>query len=129
MDYLLLLSSIVLGALSVFLFKLYEPRHVKLLNAFTGAFLLSLTLLHLLPELYHARIGEAAHDDLLIGGLIPAGVFTPIGLDGISMGAGHGPPPPLHGGMAVGVVGGLFLHAPVEGMAPGKDGAQYYTAA
>ena len=45
MDYLLLLSTIILGALSVFLFKLYEPRHVKLLNAFTGAYLLSLTLL------------------------------------------------------------------------------------
>ena len=30
MDYLLLLSSIVLGAACVFLFRLYEPRHVKL---------------------------------------------------------------------------------------------------
>ena len=30
-----------------------NPRHIKLLNAFTGAYLLCLTLLHLLPELYH----------------------------------------------------------------------------
>ena len=69
MDYLLLLSSIVLGALSVFLFKLYEPRHVKLLNAFTGAYLLCLTLLHLLPELYHPHNGAVMHDDLRIGAL------------------------------------------------------------
>ena len=58
MDYLLLLSSIVLGAASVFLFKLYEPRHIKLLNAFTGAYLLCLTILHLLPELYHPHNGS-----------------------------------------------------------------------
>ena len=61
MEYLLLLSSIVLGAICVFAFKLYEARHVKLLNAFTGAYLLCLTLLHMLPELYHIRLeGEAA---------------------------------------------------------------------
>ncbi len=53
MEYLILLSSIVLGVVTVFAFRLHEPRHVKVLNSFTGAFLLSLTLLHLLPELYH----------------------------------------------------------------------------
>jgi len=41
-----------MGAVTVFAFRLHEPKHVKLLNSFTGAFLLSLTLLHLLPELY-----------------------------------------------------------------------------
>ena len=49
MDYLLLLSSIFLGALTVLALKLDDPRLVKLLNAFTGAYLLTLTLLHLLP--------------------------------------------------------------------------------
>src|SRR5438874_6968909 len=105
MDYLLLLSSIVLGALSVFLFKLYEPRHVKLLNAFTGAYLLCLTLLHLLPELYHAQPGLAPRDDLRIGALILAGFFTQIALDYISIGVEHGHAHPLHlhGRMPVGV--------------------------
>src|SRR5258706_5533526 len=119
MDYLLLLSSIVLGALSVFLFKLYDPRHIKLLNAFTGAYLLCLTLLHLLPELYHSHTGEATHDDLRIGALILAGFFTQIALDAISMGVEHRHSHHLHGRMPVGVLPGLCLHASVQSMALG----------
>src|SRR6266850_2722488 len=121
MDYLLLLSSIVLGALSVCLFKLYEPRHVKLLNAFTGAYLLCLTLLHLLPELYHPHTGAVPHDDLRIGILILAGFFTQIALDVISMGVEHGHAHHLHGRMPVGVLAGLCLHALVEAMALGNS--------
>ena len=86
MDYLLLLSSIVLGALSVFLFKLYEPRHVKLLNAFTGAYLLCLTLLHLLPELYHSLPGAAPRDDLRIGALILAGLCVHALVEAMALG-------------------------------------------
>src|SRR5438093_10440949 len=103
MDYLLLLSTIVLGAASVFLFKLYQPRHVKLLNAFTGAYLLCLTLLHLLPELYHSYPGPGPRDDLRIGALILAGFFTQVALDVISMGVEHGHTHHLHGSMPVGV--------------------------
>ena len=122
MDYLMLLSSIVLGALSVFLFKLYEPRHVKLLNAFTGAYLLSLTLLHLLPELYHSQNGTA---DLRIGLIILAGFFAQVGLDVISMGVEHGHAHPLHGRMPVGILSGLCLHALVEAMALGNARTHY----
>jgi len=125
MDYLMLLSSIVLGALSVFLFKLYEPRHVKLLNAFTGAYLLSLTLLHLLPELYHSQNGAAAHADLRIGLIILAGFFAQVGLDVISMGVEHGHAHHLHGRMPVGILSGLCLHALVEAMALGNARTHY----
>jgi zinc and cadmium transporter len=125
MDYLLLLSSIVLGALSVFLFKLYEPKHVKLLNAFTGAYLLCLTFLHLLPELYHAHIGVEVHDDLWIGALILAGFFTQVGLDVVSMGVEHGHAHHFHGKIPVGLVAGLCLHAFVEAMALGNAGTHY----
>jgi len=72
MDYLLLLSSIVLGALSVFGFRLHEPKRVKLLNAFTGAYLLCLTFLHLLPELYHTAT-SSENPELKLGILILAG--------------------------------------------------------
>jgi zinc transporter ZupT len=126
MDYLLLLSSIVLGALSVFLFKLYEPRHVKVLNAFTGAYLLCLTVLHLLPELYHQETGPAARADLLIGMLILAGFFTQIGLDVISMGVEHGHAHHLHGNhVPFGILAGLCLHAFVEAMALGNAHTHY----
>jgi zinc transporter ZupT len=125
MDYLLLLSSIVLGAVCVFVFKLYEARHVKLLNAFTGAYLLCLTLLHLLPELYHVSGDHQEHAQLILGTLILAGFFTQIGLDFISMGVEHGHSHPLHGGMPIGVVAGLCLHALVEAMALGDAHSHY----
>src|SRR5689334_15486744 len=108
MDYLLLLSSIALGALSVFLFRLYEPRHVKLLNAFTGAYLLCLTFLHLLPELYRGLVPE---NDFQIGIFILAGFFIQVALDVISMGVEHGHAHHLHGRMPLGVLTGLCLHA------------------
>jgi zinc transporter ZupT len=125
MDYLLLLSSIVLGALSVFFFRLYEPKHVKLLNAFTGAYLLCLTLLHLLPELYHSREAGGVRDDLHIGVLILAGFFTQVALDVISMGVEHGHAHEFHGRPPVGVLAGLCLHALVEAMALGNPRAHY----
>jgi zinc transporter ZupT len=126
MDYLLLLSSIIVGALCVFLFHLDEPRHVKLLNAFTGAYLLCLTLLHLLPELYHAASsGASPLDDRLIGAVILAGFFTQVALDVISMGVEHGHAHPLHDRLPVGVLAGLCLHAFVEAMALGNAPSHY----
>jgi zinc and cadmium transporter len=127
MDYLLLLSSIALGALTVFGFRLYDARHIRLLNAFTGAFLLSLTLLHLLPELYHESGPEAGHarGPLFIGALMLAGFFVQVALDVISMGVEHGHSHALHGKMPVGVVAGLCLHAFVEAMALG-DGHHHH---
>jgi zinc transporter ZupT len=128
MDYLLLLSSIALGAITVLGFKLHEARHVKLLNAFTGAYLLCLTFLHLLPELYHQH-GEHAehmvHGPLWIGALMLAGFFVQIALDVISMGIEHGHSHPLHGRMPIGVLVGLCLHALVEAMALG-DGHEHH---
>jgi len=126
MDYLLLLSSIVLGALSVFLFKLHEPRHVKLLNAFTGAYLLSLTVLHLLPELYHQEQHLGSHADLRVGVLVLAGFFTQIALDVISMGVEHGHSHHLHEHrLPLGILAGLCLHAFIEAMALGNAQTHY----
>src|SRR5437867_4747727 len=103
MDYLLLLSTIVLGAASVFLFRLYQPRHVKLLNAFTGAYLLCLTVLHLLPELYQAGGGAIEHRALTIGGLMLAGFFIQLSLDFVSLGVEHGHAHHVHESIPVGV--------------------------
>jgi zinc and cadmium transporter len=125
MDYLLLLSSIVLGALCVFLFKLYEAKHVKLLNAFTGAYLLCLTLMHLLPELYHARGEPLEHAEMRIGLLMLAGFFTQVALDVISLGVEHGHAHPLHNRLPIGVLAGLCLHALVEAMALGDAHTHY----
>lgn len=125
MDYLILLSSIVLGAVTVFSFKLHEPKHVKLFNSFTGAFLLSLTLLHLLPELYEFHGDSVEKHALLLGALMLAGFFVQLGLDFISMGVEHGHSHPLHGHAPYGVVAGLCVHAFVEAMALGNAQTYY----
>jgi zinc transporter ZupT len=120
MDYLILVSSIVFGAFSVFWFKLHEPRHVKLLNALTGSFLLTLTFLHLLPELYENHAGT--HDRLVIGALILAGFFVQVALDVISQGIEHGHAHSVgHHHLPFGVLAGLCLHAFVEALALGDN--------
>jgi zinc and cadmium transporter len=132
MDYLILLSSIALGAVTVFAFKLHEPRHVKIFNSFTGAFLLSLTLLHLLPELYHDHghghehgAGSMEGQALLLGALMLTGFFVQLALDFISMGIEHGHSHHLHGHAPYGVVAGLCIHAFVEALALGKAETSY----
>ncbi|MEC8929418.1 MAG: ZIP family metal transporter [Verrucomicrobiota bacterium] len=52
MTYLVLLLSVVAGVATVLGFKLTDPRKVKLLTAFTGAYLIGLTFLHMVPEVF-----------------------------------------------------------------------------
>lgn len=119
MEYLILISSIAFGALTVFGLKLTDPRRVKLLNAFTGAYLIALVMLHLLPDLYAAEPGETIHP-LVIGGFILFGFFLQIAMDSVSMGIEHGHAHELHGKMAYGILGGLCVHAFVEALALGQ---------
>jgi zinc transporter ZupT len=95
MDYLLLLSTIGAGALTVLKFRLEERSYVRLFNAFTGGYLLCLTFLHLLPELYshegHDHASHAAESSAhMVGALILVGFFVQVILDSISMGVEHG---------------------------------------
>jgi zinc and cadmium transporter len=127
MDYLILLSSIAFGAVTVFALRLHEPRHIKLLNSFTGAFLLTLTLLHLLPELYHFPPTQPHPESLalLLGVFMLVGFLIQLALDFISMGIEHGHSHPLHGHAPYGVVAGLCVHAFVEAMALGNAQTYY----
>lgn len=129
MDYLILLSSIVAGALTVFGFKLEKPAHLKLLNAFTGAYLLTLTFLHLLPELYSVPHDNPVSRPLLIGGLILGGFFVQIVLDIISLGVEHGHTHHFHGHgrVPIGVMTGLCLHAFIEALALGSPTTHHET--
>ena len=120
MDYLVLLSSIALGAATVFGLRLNDPRHVKVLNAFTGAYLIALVMLHLLPDLYEVEPGVAIKP-LVIGGFILFGFFLQIAMDSFSMGIEHGHAHEIRGRMAVGILGGLCVHAFVEAMALGQS--------
>ncbi len=54
MIYLLPLLSVILGYVVALLLKPKNKKSLKLLLAFSGAFLLSLTVMHLLPEVYES---------------------------------------------------------------------------
>ena len=120
MDYLILLSSIALGAATVFWLRLTDARRVKVLNAFTGAYLIALVMLHLLPDLYEPEAGVVIRP-LVIGGFILFGFFLQIAMDSISMGIEHGHAHEIHGRMAFGILAGLCIHAFVEALALGRS--------
>jgi zinc and cadmium transporter len=120
MDYLILLSSIGVGAVTVFWLRLYDAKRVKVLNAFTGAYLLTLVMLHLLPDLYVVEPGVALKP-LVLGGFILLGFFLQIALDAISQGVEHGHSHAIHGGVPIGILAGLCLHAFVESLALGQS--------
>ena len=119
MDYLILLSSIALGVATVFGLRLTDARRVKVLNAFTGAYLIALVMLHLLPDLYEPEAGVVVKP-LIIGGFILLGFFLQIAMDSISMGIEHGHAHEIQGRMAYGILAGLCLHALVESLALGQ---------
>ncbi|XRE42021.1 hypothetical protein ACIVBQ_000225 [Tenacibaculum discolor] len=84
MSYLLLIISVLVGVLFVFTLK-PSNTFVRLLLAFSGAYLLSVTVLHLLPEVYHHT-----DDTKLIGILILIGIIIQSVLESFSKGAEHG---------------------------------------
>lgn len=88
MSYLLLITSVFIGALLVLLAK-PSNNMVRLLLSFSGAYLLSVTILHLLPEAY--GIGhEHQHNTKFVGILILAGIVIQSILESFSKGAEHG---------------------------------------
>lgn len=51
-NYILSITAVFIGALLVFLFKASNQKNLKLLLAFSGAFLLAITIFDLLPEVF-----------------------------------------------------------------------------
>ncbi|PZO27297.1 MAG: ZIP family metal transporter [Flavobacteriaceae bacterium] len=94
--YILPLFSVLIGyAIALFL-KPKKKTNLKLLMAFSGSFLLSITVMHLLPEVYEASL-HAHHDhdhghehSNAIGIFIMLGILFQIILEFFSKGAEHG---------------------------------------
>lgn len=84
MTYIILIFSVLFGSLLVIFFKL-PKKIVRLLLAFSGSYLLSITILHLIPEVY---IGE--NDGKKMGLFILIGVVFQSLLESFSKGAEHG---------------------------------------
>jgi len=82
MTYLALIFSVLLGAALVLLINLKDSI-VKLLLSFSGAYLLAVTVLHLLPEVYQTN-------NKYIGLYILLGILIQLLLEFFSKGAEHG---------------------------------------
>jgi zinc transporter ZupT len=83
MNYLLPLFSVLIGYVIALFLKPKNKTNLKLLLAFSGSFLLSLTVMHLLPDVYESHNPR-------IGLFIMAGILFQIILEFFSKGAEHG---------------------------------------
>ena len=83
MNYLLPLLSVLIGYLIALLLKPRAKQNLKLLLAFSGSFLLSLTVMHLLPDVYES-------ENKSVGIFIMVGILFQIILEFFSQGAEHG---------------------------------------
>lgn len=82
-NYLLPVLSVIIGGLSVFLWNPKKLSSIKLLLAFSGAFLLSITVLEILPNVYQSK-------EFMIEYWVLGGIILQLSLEYISKGAEHG---------------------------------------
>jgi len=108
----LLIASVVAAALTVLIIKPTNRNRLKLLIAFSGSYLLSITALHLLPEVFF-NTGRGAY----YGSFILVGFFIQVMLEYLSGGIEHGH---IHhdksNKVPIALMIGLCLHAFLEGM-------------
>ena len=120
MIYAALILSVVAGAIAFMGFKLGEPGKIKLITAFTGAYLMALTCLHLLPEVFavsHDHLAETQHPDTVtLGAFVLLGFFLQIVLENFSGGIEHGHVHHTRETMPFAMIAGLCLHAFLEAM-------------
>jgi len=116
--FLLFITPIV-GSSLVFLVKDLK-RFSKFLLTFSGAYLISLVFLHILPDIYHSG-------NEYVGFFILGGFFLQVLLDYTSKGIEHGH---VHIGKSSAVGGvliGLYLHAFIEGIPLGMGNSIHYS--
>src|SRR4051794_35052910 len=117
MTYLLLFLSVAVGVAIVLFFKPENKRKIKVLISFAGAYIFTITVLHLLPEVYETS--TVASPDLIkgdpgfrMGLLILAGFFVQLLLEFFSHGIEHGHTHHDHSGtIPLGMMFGLCVHA------------------
>lgn len=80
----ILFTAPILCGLLVFLFKNNTENGIKLLLAFSGSYLFSISVLHLIPEIYGSTTG------MTIGVYVLAGFFIQVLLEFFSGGIEHG---------------------------------------
>ena len=83
-NFILPIVTVLIGYLFVLVFKPTKQKNLKLLLAFSGAFLLSITVFNFLPEVFNNN------NDKTIGLFIMIGILLQIILEFFSKGAEHG---------------------------------------
>ncbi len=114
MEYFLPLLSVLLGFGITLIFKPKNKKNLRLLLAFSGSFLLSITVINLLPEVYNSNNTD-------FGVFIMIGILFQIILEFFSKGAEHGH---VHGHEKITQIPwtlfiSLCLHALLEGFPVG----------
>ena len=111
----LLFASVIAGAIVVEIFKPKKGRNIQILLTFSGAYLLAVSVLHLLPELF-----QDDDTDKYIGLYILGGFLIQILLEYFSQGIEHGH---FHKSNIIpfSVLISLCLHALLEGIPLGGD--------
>jgi zinc transporter ZupT len=110
--YILLFATALLAGLSAFLFKEVPRATLKTILSFSGAYILGITVLHLLPDVFRSQQNS-------VGQWILAGFFIQLLLEQLSKGIEHGHIHPTHSpntGFALQVMAGLCLHSFLEGI-------------
>ncbi|MFK8006196.1 MAG: ZIP family metal transporter [Saprospiraceae bacterium] len=122
-DYLILFSSVILGGGLAFYFQKNNKTILQLVLSFSGAFILGISVLHLMPVAFSNPIDASAetiskHGNT-VGLLILLGFFVQIFLEQLSKGVEHGHiHAPHHGktSFAIQILLGLSIHAFFEGI-------------
>jgi len=88
MTHLFLIISVLIGACLVVVFK-PKQQIIRLFLAFSGAYLLAITVSHLLPEIYRSNLASS-ENNTNIGLFILIGIIVQSILESFSKGAEHG---------------------------------------
>ncbi len=110
-----LFVSAFLSGVAVFFVKRDNSNALKLILSFSGAYLFSITVLHLIPHVYHTHDTSAE----TIGLFVLLGFIFQLVLEQFSHGIEHGHIHHPHGTTGVfplGIMISLCLHALLEGM-------------
>jgi len=84
LNFFLPIFAVLIGYVFVLIFKPSKQKNLKLLLAFSGAFLLSITVFNFLPEVYNSNNSKT------VGLFIMIGILLQIILEFLSKGAEHG---------------------------------------
>jgi len=117
-DLTLLFLTPILGCILVFAIGGIE-KHLNLLLTFSGAYLISIVFIHIIPDLYRSDVSN-------IGLLILIGFFIQVLLDYLSKGIEHGHAHVSGKSALLGVLFGLYFHAFLEGIPLGMGDLDHF---